>query len=237
MIFQNREEAGHRLAQALKQYRDDPDAVILALPRGGVAVAYAMSVDLHLPLDVFITRKIGVPGNPEYALGAISETGNLYLNAEAVTAFQLSDAEIEALANVQREEMLRRQRLYRRGRSPRALKDRLVIVVDDGIATGATFFASVAAIRREQPRFLVAAVPVGPLEVIERARAMVDELAVLATPAQLWSVGGHYADFRQVSDNEVIKYLHSAHEAMRNKSGRSSGLRRQPRSHEPLRSV
>ena len=235
MIFQNREEAGHRLAQVLKQYRDDPNGVIVALPRGGVAVGYAMSMDLHLPLDVFITRKIGAPQNPEYALGAISETGNLYLNSEAIAAFQLSDGEIETLANVQREEIVRRQRLYRRGRPPRSLKDRLVMVVDDGIATGATFFASVAAIRREQPRFVVAAVPVGPPEVIERARAMVDELVVLATPAQFWSVGGHYADFRQVSDDEVVSYLHAAHEAMDDR--RASGIRRQRRLSQPQRSV
>ena len=237
MIFQNREEAGHRLAQVLKHYLDRPDGVILALPRGGVAVAYAMSMDLHLPLDVFITRKIGAPGNPEYALGAISETGNIHLNPEAVDAFQLSEGEIETLANVQRHEILRRQHLYRRGRSPRSLKDRLVIVVDDGIATGATFFASVAAIRKEQPRFLVAAVPVGPHEVIERARVMVDELAVLATPAQFWSVGGHYGDFRQVSDEEVVNYLHLAHEAMHDGTGRGSGIRSQRSSNEPQKSV
>ena len=237
MIFQNREEAGHRLAQALKQYRDDPNGVIVALPRGGVAAGYAMSMDLHLPLDVFITRKIGAPGNPEYALGAISETGNIHLNPEAVDAFQLSEGEIETLANVQREEILRRQRLYRGGRSPRSLKDRLVIVVDDGIATGATFFASVAAIRREQPRFLVAAVPVGPPEVIERARAMVDELTVLATPAEFWSVGGHYADFRQVSDEEVVNYLHLAHEAMRDRTGRGPAIRSHRRSNEPQKSL
>ena len=214
MLFQNREEAGHRLAISLERYRNCPDGVVLALPRGGVAVGYAMSVDLNLPLDVFITRKIGAPGNPEYALGAISETGNIHLNQEAVDAFQLSDQELERLANVQREEIVRRQRLYRRGRLPKSLKGRLVIVVDDGIATGATFFASVTAIRREQPRLLVAAIPVGPAETIDRTRSVVDELAVLDTPEQFWSVGGHYADFRQVSDEEVVNYLHSAEAVM-----------------------
>lgn len=225
MMFQNREEAGHRLAGALHRYRDRPDGVILALPRGGVAVGYAMSLDLRLPLDVFITRKIGAPENPEYALGAISETGNIHLNPEAVAAFQLSDVQIERLANVQREEILRRQRLYRPGKSLRPLKDRFVIVVDDGIATGATFFASVEAIRREQPGFVVAAIPVGPLEVIERARAVVDELAVLAAPAEFWSVGGHYADFRQVSDEEVVNYLQMARAAIHDRTGRGSGGR------------
>ncbi|HET8721756.1 MAG TPA: hypothetical protein VFM24_06990 [Nitrospira sp.] len=119
MIFQNREDAGHRLALAMQRYRDSPDAVIAALPRGGVAVGYAMSRDLHLPLDVFITRKIGAPGNPEYALGAISETGNIYVNPEAAAELRLSRTNIEDLATVQREEIHRRQQLYRQGRPAR----------------------------------------------------------------------------------------------------------------------
>ena len=224
MVFQNREEAGHGLAVALQKYRNHQDGLILALPRGGVAVGYAMSLDLHLPMDVFITRKIGAPENPEYALGAISETGNIYLNPDAVALFRLSDARIGDLANVQREEIHRRQQLYRRGRPPIPLKDRLVILVDDGIATGATFFASVEAIRRQHPRFLLGAIPVGPLETIERTRALVDELVVLATPSQFWSVGGHYAEFGQVSDEEVVNYLTLADRAYRKKDRRVSPL-------------
>lgn len=225
MIFQDREEAGRRLAAELKKYRDRPDGVILALPRGGVAVGYPLSLDLHLPLDVFITRKIGAPENPEYALGAISETGNIYLNPDAVAEFRLSYADIEDLVKVQREEIRRRQRLYRRGRHSLSLKDRLVIVVDDGIATGATFFASVEAIRQQAPRFLVAAIPVGPIETIEKARTLVDELVVLATPDPFWSVGGHYAEFAQVSDEEVLKYLNLADAALRERTGRASSSR------------
>jgi predicted phosphoribosyltransferase len=225
MVFKNREEAGHRLAIALKDYHNHPDAVIVALPRGGVAVGYAMSLDLHLPLDVFITRKIGAPENPEYALGAVSETGNIYLNPEAVALFRLSDARIEDLAKVQRQEIHRRQQLYRRGRPRLPLKDRLVIVADDGLATGATFFASVEAIRRQHPRFLLGAIPVGPLQTIERARAVVDELVVLAAPDQFWSVGSHYAEFEQVSDDEVVNYLALADSACREKVPPSSPLR------------
>jgi len=237
MIFRNREEAGHRLAGALQQYRDHPDGVILALPRGGVAVGYAMSLDLHLPLDVFITRKIGAPENPEYALGAISETGTIYLNPEVVGAFGLSHAYVEKLTKVQREEILRRQRLYRRGRPPRPLKDRLVILVDDGIATGATFFASVEAIRRQQPRCLLAAIPVGPIEIIDRVKAAVDELVVLATPAWFWSVGGHYAEFGQVSDEEVVNYLHLADRAAHERAKRVSATCGQRSSNESQRSI
>jgi putative phosphoribosyl transferase len=237
MMFQNREEAGHCLASALQQYRDHTDGVILALPRGGVAVGYAMSLDLHLPLDVFIVRKIGAPENPEYALGAISETGNIYLNPEAGGAFGLSHADIEELGKVQREEILRRQRLYRRGRPPRTLKDRLVILTDDGIATGATFFASVEAIRRQQPRSLLAAIPVAPLEIIDRVKAVVDELVVITTPDRFWSVGGYYVEFGQVSDEEVVNDLLLADRAVHERAERVSATRSQRYSNESQRSI
>jgi predicted phosphoribosyltransferase len=218
MVFKNREEAGHDLATALKQYRNLPDGVIIALPRGGVAVGYAMSLDLHLPLDVCIARKIGAPENPEYALGAVSETGHIYVNPEAAALLRLPHKYIEDLAKVQREEIRRRQQLYRRGRPPLPLNEKLVILVDDGIATGATFFASVEAIRRHHPRFILGAIPVGPLESIGRARAIVDELVVLETPGQFWSVGSHYAQFGQVSDDEVVDYLTLADRAYREKA-------------------
>jgi putative phosphoribosyl transferase len=236
MMFQNREEAGHCLAGALQQYRDHQDGVILALPRGGVAVGYAMSLDLHLPLDVFITKKIGAPENPEYAVGAISETGNMYLNPEAVGTLGLSQAYIEKLAKVQREEILRRRRLYRRGPS-RTLKDRLVILTDDGIATGATFFASVEAIRRQQPRSLLAAIPVAPLEIIDRVKAVVDEFVVITTPDRFWSVGGYYAEFGQVSDEEVVNYLLLADRAAHERTERVSTPRSQRHSNESQRSI
>lgn len=210
MIFQNRDEAGRLLAAKLSKYRADPDGVILALPRGGVAVGYAMSVELHLPLEVFLARKIGSPENLEYALGAISETGNLYWNPDAVSEFRLSYDDIHGLVQVQREEIHRRQRIYRQGRPPPSLHDRAVILVDDGIATGATFFVSVEAVRQQSPRVLIAAIPVGPMDTIRKLRPLVDELIVLATPDPFWSVGGHYAEFTQVSDEEVLRYLHLA---------------------------
>ncbi|MGQ0666641.1 MAG: phosphoribosyltransferase [Nitrospiraceae bacterium] len=221
MIFQNREEAGRRLVAELTRYRDRPETLILALPRGGVAVGYQLSVGLHLPLDVFITRKLGAPDNPEYALGALCETGTIYMNPESA-AYRLSLAQIEQLVQVQRQEIARRQALYRQGRRLPALTDRTVILVDDGIATGSTFFASVDAIKHLKPHRLIGAIPVGPEKTIRAVRAQVDELVILATPDPFWAVGNHYVDFTQVGDHDVVEYLNLAEEAMRERSQPSS---------------
>lgn len=222
VVFQNREEAGHRLAVELMAYRDDPGGVILALPRGGVAVAYQLSLALHLPLDVFIARKLGAPGNPEYALGAVAETGTVYLNPTAVAEFCLSRADVELSVQTQQNEIARRQNLYRQGRKMPTLRDRTVILVDDGIATGSTFFASVEAIRHLKPRRLIGAIPVGPVDTITDARKRVDELVVLATPHPFWAVGNHYVDFTQVEDRDVVEYLNLAEEGLRERTHSSS---------------
>lgn len=222
MTFKNREAAGRRLVEQLIHYREHPTALILALPRGGVAVGYQLSLGLHLPLDVFITRKLGAPDNPEYALGAVGETGTVYLNPEAVAAFGLTQADIKELVRVQQQEIARRQALYREGRRLPALTDRTVILVDDGIATGSTFFASVQSIRQLKPRHLIGAIPVGPMETIREVRTQVDELVVLATPDPFWAVGNHYTDFTQVSDHDVVEYLNLAEEAMRERAQPSS---------------
>ncbi len=221
MIFQNREEAGRRLVERLTRYREQPGTLILALPRGGVAVGYQLSLGLHLPLDVFITRKLGAPDNPEYALGALCETGTIYMNPEAA-AYRLSLTEIEQSVQVQRQEIARRQALYRQGRRLPVLTDRTVILVDDGIATGSTFFASVDAIQHLKPRRLIGAIPVGPERTIRTVRAQVDELVVLATPDPFWAVGNHYVDFTQVGDHDVVEYLNLAEEARRERSQPSS---------------
>jgi len=222
MILKNREEAGRRLVERLTVYREHPGALILALPRGGVAVGYQLSLGLHLPLDVFITRKLGAPDNPEYALGAVGETGVVYLNPEAMAAFRLSRRERDQLVQAQQEEITRRQALYRQDRPFPVLTDRTVILVDDGIATGSTFFASVQSIRSLKPRRLIGAIPVGPTETIREARAQVDELVVLATPDPFWAVGNHYVDFTQVSDRDVVEYLNLAEEALRERAESSS---------------
>ena len=214
MTFKNREEAGRRLVERLIQYRDDPTAIIVALPRGGVAVGYQLSLGLHVPLDVFITRKLGAPENPEYALGAVGETGTVYLNPDARATYDLFRTDIEELVQMQQKEIARRQNLYRQGRHFPTLTDRLVILVDDGIATGSTFFAAVQSIRHLKPSRLIGAIPVGPVETIREARTQVDELVVLATPDPFWAVGNHYIDFAQVSDHDVIEYLNLAEESL-----------------------
>ncbi|HQW90984.1 MAG TPA: phosphoribosyltransferase [Nitrospira sp.] len=217
-MFKNREEAGELLAQELIQFRKDPSAILLALPRGGVAVAYQLSLALHLPLDVLITRKIGAPGNPEYALGAVSETGAVYWNREALLGLSLTERQLSAAVQAQQKEVTRRVALYRQGRPFPDLNDRTVILVDDGLATGATFFASVTTARQGNPRRVIGAIPVGPRSTVEEARKLVDQLIVLRVPDPFYAVGNFYRDFEQVEDREVLQYLNLAEEAFVNRS-------------------
>lgn len=214
VMFKNREEAGRQLVAELLHYRDDPHGLILALPRGGVAVGYQLSLALHLPLDVFITRKIGAPGNPEYAIGAVAETGSHYLNQEAIRYCGVSRHELERMIHVQEQEIARRKDLYRQGRPLPQLTGRTVLLVDDGIATGSTFMASALAIRGLQPRRLVGVIPVGPPSTIREVRSHVDELVILMTPDPFNAVGNFFVDFTQVEDRDVVEYLNLAEEAM-----------------------
>jgi len=226
MMFQNREEAGRRLIQQLIHYRERPRSLILALPRGGVAVGYQLSLGLHLPLDVFLVRKLSAPDNPEYALGAIGETGVLYVNPEATAAFHLSQTDLHALGRTEQKKIFRQQMLYRQDRRLPALRDQTIILVDDGIATGSTFLASIQSIRQLKPHRLIGAIPVGPSDAIREVRKHVDELAILATPDPFMAVGHHYADFGQVTDHDVVEYLNLAEEAQRERAESSSTLRR-----------
>ena len=212
-IFRDRTEAGRELAARLGAYRNDPSGLILALPRRGVPVGYEISLALNLPLDVFITRKLGAPEDPEYAIGAVAETGAVYMNPQAIRlfgGFSLSDRFFSDAICAKREEIAKRQMLYR-GRHPLPdLKDRTVLLVDDGVATGATFLASIEALRNLQVRRLIAALPVGPRDTLSEIGKQVDKLIVLATPEPFYAVGNHYMDFRQVEDEEVVRYLEQA---------------------------
>ena len=215
MVFRDRAEAGRLLAEKLESYRGDPSGLILALPRGGVAVGYELSVSLHLPLDVFVTRKLSTPDNPEYAIGALSETGAIYVNPKAVEAFHLSHADLEAIIGNERQELTRRQQLYRHGLPLAPIRDKTVILVDDGIATGATFLATIEAVQELSPCRLIAAIPVAPLDTLVLVRNRVDELIVIATPEPFIAVGHHYHNFTQVDDTQVLAYLKGARQSQR----------------------
>jgi putative phosphoribosyl transferase len=218
----NREEAGRLLADRLSAYRDEPDGILLALPRGGVVVGHAMSLALHLPLEVFLVRKLGAPGNPEYALGAIAEIGPPLLNRTAMEAFGLSPADLEEIVRAERAEIVRRQELYRGGRPLPPLAGRTVILVDDGLATGATFMASVQALKGLGLKRLIAALPVGPKETIREVERTVDELVVLLTPEPFYAVGNHYEDFTQVEDEPVLRSLVEAAASLRARGSSSA---------------
>ena len=210
MMFNDRRHAGVLLARELDTYRGHAQTLVLALPRGGVVVGLELSLALHLPLDVFITRKIGLPESPEYAIGALSETGSFYLNPEAAGYLNQSREDVEGLIQAQHQEIARRQMLYRHGRALPSLHGKTVIIVDDGIATGSTFFATIEAIRKLSPHRLVAAIPVSPVPTAEKVRPLVDHCVILATPEPFGAVGEFYADFEQVEDEEVVHCLKQA---------------------------
>lgn len=211
MTFKDREEAGRLLAERLAVYARRSDTLVVALPRGGVAVGYEIARRLRLPLEVFVARKLGAPDNPEYAIGAVSETGWVYLNPEAVGAYSLDPADLDRLVEREKQEIARRARLYRSGRAMAPIAGRTVLLVDDGLATGATYFASVAALRNLSPTRLVAAVPVGPRDTLLSLERQVDELHVLLRPEHFFAVGGFYDNFAQLEDADVSRYLADAH--------------------------
>ena len=202
-MFRDREEAGQRLAERLADLRGDPDVVVLGVPRGGVIVAAEIARALGAPLDVYITRKLGAPGNPELAIGAVAEDGTLVLDPETIAVLNVSEAYLERERQRQQEEIRRRAARYRQGRPPLSLEDKRVVLVDDGVATGKTLEAAVRALRRQPLKELILAVPVGPPSTIERLRDLVDRLEVLEVPEVFWAVGMFYEDFHQVTDAEV----------------------------------
>ncbi len=206
--FRDRREAGRLLAARLGRYAGAPRTVVLALPRGGVVTAAEIAAALRLPLDVIVSRKLGAPGNPELAIGAIAEGGTTpYLTEGALAAMDIPEAHVAAEVKRQRAEIARRQRRFRDGRPLSLPPDATVILVDDGVATGSTAIAAIRALREQGAGRLVFAIPVAPPETAAVLRDLVDELVVLATPAHFWAVGEFYADFRQVSDDEVVALL------------------------------
>jgi putative phosphoribosyl transferase len=207
--FENRHSAGILLATLLSAYTDRRDAIVLGLPRGGVPVAYEIAKLLHLPLDVFIVRKLGVPGQPELAMGAIASGNAPVFNNQVVRDMRISSDEIEQVLAAEQQELKRRERIYRHGRGLLEVKDKIVILVDDGVATGATLRAAIQALRRLHPAFIIVAVPVIEKSVFAEIALVADKLIFLSKPENLWAVGSHYEEFDQTTDKEVTMLLAS----------------------------
>lgn len=207
--YRDRHHGGQVLADHLAHYRDQPELLVLALPRGGVAVGYEVAQALNAPLDVFVVRKLGFPGHEEYAMGAIATGGVRVMND--MPGLQVSDADIESATERARAELQRRERLYRGEAPAMTLEGRTVIVVDDGLATGATMRAAAEAIRMQGPRHLCVAVPVGARESCQALSHVADAVVCPATPEPFHAVGLWYQDFPQASDEEVQQLLEQAH--------------------------
>ncbi len=207
MLFQDRSEAGRQLAARLVGYANRPDVLVLALPRGGVPVAFEVAVALNAPLDVFLVRKLGVPGQPELAMGAIASGGVRVINDDVVAYLKIPDAVIEAVAAEELLELQRRERAYRGDRRLPSLGGNTAILVDDGLATGSTMRAAVAAARKQRPAWIVVAVPAAPASTLRELRAEADEIVCLATPELFRAVGGCYRSFSQTTDEEVRDLL------------------------------
>jgi predicted phosphoribosyltransferase len=207
--FRDRSQAGQVLAQKLSHYRDHPDVVVLALPRGGVPVGYQVARALNAPFDVFIVRKLGVPGHEEYAMGAIASGGVTVMNPDAARA-AVPQSAIDAIVEREQRELQRRERVYRGNRLPIDLAAHIVIVVDDGLATGSSMRAAVTAIRKQNPARLVVAVPVAAPEACQDFESDADEVVCVRTPQPFQAVGLWYEDFDQTRDEEVHALLEAA---------------------------
>ena len=208
--YRDRRDAGRQLARLLELYANQPDVLVFGLPRGGVPVAYEVALALGAPLDVFLVRKLGVPGHEELAMGAIASGGVRVLNEELVADLRIPRDRVEAVVAREEAELLRRDRLYRGDRPPPEVQGKTVILVDDGLATGSTMLAAIAALRPQQPARLVCAVPIASRTVCEEIRSVVDEMICAATPDTFYAVGVWYEDFRPTSDEEVQALLRQA---------------------------
>ncbi|OGV27514.1 MAG: phosphoribosyl transferase [Legionellales bacterium RIFCSPHIGHO2_12_FULL_37_14] len=205
--YQDREEAGSVVADNLKDYMDNPNAIVLALARGGVPVGYEIAKKLHLPLDVMIVRKLGVPTNPEFAFGAITSGGVIILNQEIIKTLALKEQVIAEIKEKEEQELTRREKVYRGARPLPNIENKTVILVDDGIATGYTVKAAIIALRKQNPAQIILAVPVAPQDTLKELQNLVDDIVCPLIPDDLQAVGLWYRVFAQTSDAEVIQLL------------------------------
>jgi predicted phosphoribosyltransferase len=208
--FTDRRAAGRALARALEAYRGKPGIVVLALPRGGVPVAYEVAEALHAPLDAFAVRKLGVPGHEELAMGAVASGGIFVLDTRLAEMLGVQPSEIDRIKVRELEELSRRESAYRDGRPRPQLPGKTVIVIDDGLATGSSVRAAVEALRQSGPARVIVAVPVGAPDACERLRSVADDVVCVLAPSEFRAVGAHYVDFRQTTDEEVRGLLDAA---------------------------
>lgn len=220
--FQDRVHAGQVLAAALEKYAGRSDVIVLALPRGGVPVGYEVAVHLGAPLDVFVVRKLGLPGQDEFAMGALASGDVIVLNSELITSLGVPQTLIEAVISQERVELERRERVYRGDRAPLDVSDRIAILVDDGLATGSTMRAAVLGLRQREPRRIVVGVPIAALSTCSDLSSEVDEIICARTPEPFHAVGLWYVDFEQTSDEKVRELLDAAARAHAAREGTSS---------------
>ena len=205
--FRNRTEAGKLLASQLTQYANRPDILVLGIPGGGVVVASEVAKVLNAPLDICLVRKLGVPGNPELAMGAIASSGFEVLNEDLLDWMRISGHTIAEVADLELQELERHDRIYRGDRSPLDIRDHIVILVDDGLATGAMMRAAIGMLKPQHPQRIIIAVPVAPLNTCDRLRTEVDEMVCLITPEQFCGIGLWYEDFEPIADEQVCELL------------------------------
>jgi len=209
-IYEDRYEAGQQLARRLADYANRPNVQVLALPRGGVPVAYEIAHALRVPMDVFLVRKLGVPGYEELAMGAITSDGVRVLNEDVVRSFRITEDEIEAVAHRELRELERRNRQYRDDRPEPGVAGKIIILVDDGLATGASMKVAVVALRKKNPNKIIVAVPTGAPETCNDLKGLADDVICAITPEPFFSVGTWYRNFLQTSDEEVADLLQRA---------------------------
>jgi putative phosphoribosyl transferase len=212
MKFRDRTEAGRMLAWRLRAYAGRSDVIVLGIPRGGVPVAFEVATELRAPLDVFVLRKLGVPGHEELAFGAVASGGARVLDREITDVLGISELEIERVTTNERNELMRREFAYQRGRPPLNIKGLTVIMVDDGIATGSSLRAGIKALRQLKPAKIVIAAPVAPLSTFNRLKSEVEDGVCVETPESFLAIGQFYEDFSQVTDREVVELLKKSHE-------------------------
>lgn len=206
-MFYDRQHAGKLLVQPLKKFANQKDTIILALPRGGVVTAYEAASALKIPLDIISPRKVGAPGNPEFAIGAVDETGTGFFDEALIKQLGVSDTYLKETIEREKANAQHRLDLYRQNKPPLNLKNKTVILIDDGLATGATMKAAIQSVKAKGAKSIIVAVPVAPAETLSEIQAMADEVICLNTPKPFFAVGQFYQNFEQTEDDEVISLL------------------------------